>query len=812
MSFHADAFRRPSINCEPIYSWIWDAPADETGVRNRMYEMYDNGIRALYIIPEPKDFRPSTMTTTMSPEYMSEDFMHLMRVVSDTAEKLGMSLWLYDEGGWPSGSVCTQINQRRPDLARKVILSSSFRLSAGVCYHPSDKHADFLAAFIQINNEEPVRVTDSYTGAKPFMVTEFRTKALVSQSAELTYNTDIADPDTGRLFIEMTHEKYRATLSDQFGLLIPVMFNDEPGLNPNPWTPGLDQLFMEKYGYDMCDYLPWITRQLKWKTDAQRQAIIDYRMLICELLLKNFFLPIRCWCEKNNLSSAGHLNGEHMADFLIYDIHTYGNPLEILRSYHIPGVDAIWGQIRPGNNSSDPCVPFFPRLASSAARQMGNDLALTESMAVYGDGSTPDMIRYVIGFQAVRGINLFNLMNMAYGDEGVYGLVERPVFKSCKPGFAHLRELNRYLARLSYLGQLGPTDTHAALYLPVNDLLVGESADSYHQLGNELEALHIDFDIVDDAILRRAVLENGCLRVGIAAYSRIYIPEGARIPDDVKKKIMPFLIGDDVAVFHCSQPLLRGQKRVLPDGSVICMIFNEDDKPVEDMIDLLDPRPAYLLSLTDGNIYAAPGDRQRISLESGETAVYLLTDKPVETNVQLSEKAWELSLETFTLSRVKQFLITPEGISARTIQEEAKPIRLGVGWAEHYGWEFSGEAIYRCTVDLLEDPKPGDRYELDLGTVEYTADVTINGYPVGIAALSPYKILLTNDQLARHSVIEIKVANTAANQCVSADFRSFWPERAIGPYHEKQLVFEREVLGGGLIGPVFLRKMNSDVI
>lgn len=61
-----------------------------------------------------------------------------------------------------------------------------------------------------------------------------RTKALVSQSAELTYNTDIADPDTGRLFIEMTHEKYRATLSDQFGLLIPVMFNDEPGLNPNP--------------------------------------------------------------------------------------------------------------------------------------------------------------------------------------------------------------------------------------------------------------------------------------------------------------------------------------------------------------------------------------------------------------------------------------------------------------------------------------------------------------------------------------------------------------------------------------------------
>ena len=70
----------------------------------------------------------------------------------------------------------------------------------------------------------------------------------------------------------------------------------------------------------------------------------------------------------------------------------------------------------------------------------------------------------MIGFRGGTRYQSVQPDDMAYGDEGVYGLVERPVFKSCKPGFAHLRELNRHLARLSYLGQLG-------LLIPMRHLL-----------------------------------------------------------------------------------------------------------------------------------------------------------------------------------------------------------------------------------------------------------------------------------------------------------------------------------------------------
>ena len=55
---------------------------------------------------------------------------------------------------------------------------------------------------------------------------------------------------------------------------------------------------------------------------------------------------------------------------------------------------------------------------------------------------TFDEIRYVLNFQAVRGINLFNLMETSYAQNGAYTLVERPVFSENKPGFKNLNNFS----------------------------------------------------------------------------------------------------------------------------------------------------------------------------------------------------------------------------------------------------------------------------------------------------------------------------------------------------------------------------------
>jgi len=75
-----------------------------------------------------------------------------------------------------------------------------------------------------------------------------------------------------------------------------------------------------------------------------------------------------------------------------------------LRYVQVPGVDAIWRQIWPGT------VADFPKRPSSSAHLNGHPRAFSESYAVYGRGLTLEQAKWVMDFQFVRGINLFENM------------------------------------------------------------------------------------------------------------------------------------------------------------------------------------------------------------------------------------------------------------------------------------------------------------------------------------------------------------------------------------------------------------------
>ena len=73
--FDPAAFENPSAFASPVYSWVWNSPISEELIMEQLDEMQEEGIRAFYIIPEPKEFRPATMRTTMEPEYLKDEFL-----------------------------------------------------------------------------------------------------------------------------------------------------------------------------------------------------------------------------------------------------------------------------------------------------------------------------------------------------------------------------------------------------------------------------------------------------------------------------------------------------------------------------------------------------------------------------------------------------------------------------------------------------------------------------------------------------------------------------------------------------------------
>ena len=233
-----------------------------------------------------------------------------------------------------------------------------------------------------------------------------------------------------------------------------------------------------------------------------------------ELFRANYMRPIHDWCRRNGVRFTGHLDIDHMTDGCM--AHGYGTVLQQLREFDVPGVDVIWRQIDIPKDGKPACYEgngFFERFASSAAAQTGGTLAVTESFGVYGASLTGKLARFVILHQLARGVNVFNFMCLSYTPKNALALVERPEYVEEMPGFFHLRGLNDFTARASWLMQLGAPAARAALYFPARDIWAGgtrakNAIDGFERLGQALERAQVDFDILDEEGLRASAVEE----------------------------------------------------------------------------------------------------------------------------------------------------------------------------------------------------------------------------------------------------------------------------------------------------------------
>jgi hypothetical protein len=793
----------PPSRYSACYVWAWNAKITRDETERQIGEMLKAGIKAFCIIPEPKEFRPTSMKTYLEPEYLSEEYFDAVKYAVDVAARHRMTVWLYDEGGWPSGGACRRVNRSTPGLLRKRITVSEKTAEEGQVYRPPEdtEHSFYLAAF---DEKTGMRIRDGHLFTEKTQIVEYFSSCISDD-----YLTDIADKRTTDQFIRLTHEGYARSLRGYFGNVVPLIFDDEPALEHLAWTPGLAEGFKTKFGYDILDYLPYITERVDGTKDNERKANRDYRMYLGELFRENFLVPIREWCRKNNIASAGHLNLDDTTWGFVYRM-SYGSPLSSLRRFDIPGIDVIWRQIWRGKGH------FFARFASSAASQIGKNEALAEMLAVYGDGLTLSDMRRLANLLAVRGINLFNLFGMSYGKKGCLCLIERPVFDPSKPGFYMLKRLNDTLARISYIMHMGKPDIDTALYLPVEDILRGgeearRAAEAFDEKGRMLEAQQIDFDIVDDEFIANAEIKDGLLCGGNAAYSRIEIPECSHIPTETAEKLKKLKMTPLKPVIKCRSSDILARKRRLPSGDSIVYIVNAGESAFFDRAEVYDTGECFVIDAENGTIKPiqtvqdGEGTFVTLNIPAGEECILLFTADS-EFMAAVPQEIPEFVVRTYTLDRfeaavVKECTITEDGIAVEEKNSEGRQIRLG-SWHELVGPAFSGEVIYRTKILLDDMPSPDSRYILDPGKIEYAAEIYADREFCGICGFD-------NDTVeifprGREIEIEIKTANTFANQCVSVDLFALWDAASVGPYHLRSIEFEKESKGGGLFGPVRL--------
>ncbi len=800
--FEINRFITPDVSCAPVYIWVWNDICTREIIDLQLAEMLKLGIRAFYILPEPKEFRPDSMPTNLTPDYLSPEYFELCDYATQKGKALGMQCWIYDEGGWPSGGACGKVLKDHPEYARQTLEFSEHSFSAGDVYNKTTP--DILAAFLSDNEI----IEEGYIFTEDTVVTEYFIEKEISGNYPDLLNKDATD-----YFINITHEKY--VLHEN----VTTVFTDEPKAPAGAFNKELAEKYEAMYGESILPHLPLLAERVA-VTEENIHILHRWYDLCSQMFCDNFLLPCKNWANEHGMAFTGHMDKDHEPLGCINGGGNF-NLMRALRCFDIPGVDVIWRQLYPENrttNKDDLTAynGYFPRYASSAAAQNGTKLAMSEIFGVAGPGLTYDIMRYTVGYQAVRGINIFNLFNFPLGRKGALLAQELPVFTENQVYYGDLSQFNRYMERLSYISALGERVCETGLYYPVHDFHGGLKAEviakEFDSLGRTLEDMMVDFDIVDDDVLKASEgIEDGFICIGNASYKNIIIPENAFIPKDTQKVLDQFIKGGG-RVSHCLSDLppvikvegtgLRAMHRKTKNAQIFCL-FREAGENGDYQIHLPISK-GYLLDLENGALQRLETENNilKLSLAIGETAVILLTDEVLdaETKKKFSNK-FHITNE-FLFRKELELSCDESGFQNIKHSDKAIPVSLG-DWSGLIGSAYSGSGVYETSFTLPAE-KVGKEGALDLGDVRFTAQVYLNGKLLGASLMPPYRLAIPADVLDKENKLKIVVTNTSANWYVNTDYFDKWKTEELSPYFEAELDFAKDFVSGGLYGPVTL--------
>ena len=481
-----------------------------------------------------------------------EDFT---RVLGE-AKKLGMSLWLYDERGYPSGNAGGQTMEGHPEWeARGLMIAQAESRGGAVALDcpPGDlfRAAAFpvkegrldLAGAVDLGPHVAERKLswNAPEGLWRVMaITEGPlyegTHAQVSLCDKLPY-VNLLMPEPTARFLELTHGAYAARLGDDLGQWFVSTFTDEPSLmslymRPQPWSvlpwaPNLPGEFERRRGYPLAPAVP----HLVWGGGAEAAKIRhDFWKTVGELVSENYFGQIQEWCAKHRIRSGGHLLLE---EAILTHVPLYGDFFACLRRLDAPSMDCL--------TSIPSEVPWqVGRLVSSAAGLCGREVTMSESsdhsQHWRPEGDTRP--RRLVTEAEVRG-SLNRLLV-----SGITTFTSYYTFNGLTP--EELVRLNEWTGRCGAMLKGGvqvadtavlyPAETMAARFLPSRDWVRDAPAgarqvqETYDIASRALYLSGRDFTYVDGRALAEAEVRDGTLRAGGMAWRVVVLPCADTLP------------------------------------------------------------------------------------------------------------------------------------------------------------------------------------------------------------------------------------------------------------------------------------------
>lgn len=610
-----ELFKNPT--CEyrgtPFWAWNSDLKAEELCRQIEVFKKMGLGGFHMHV------------RTGMSTNYLSDEFMSLIKCCCEKADKEHMLAWLYDEDRWPSGAAGGLVTKDEEYRARCLLMTTEpcdnnggdiefldSRAEGGrngkgwliACYDIVLDENGYLKSYKSISENEEARGTKWYAYLKIHAPSPWYNNQ--------TY-LDTLNPKAVQRFVEVTHERYKQVIGEHFGGVVPAIFTDEPQFTRKkvldnstdkddilmPWTDNLPETYKEQYGDDIIATLPEIFWELPdGKVSLTRYHYHDH---ISERFAEAFADVCGSWCRENGIALTGHMMEEPS---LHSQTAALGDAMRSYRGFDLPGIDML-------------CANFeftTAKQAQSAVHQYGREGMLSELYGV--TGWDYDFRGYKLhgDWQACLGVTIRvpHLSWYAMGGEAKRDYPASIHYQS--PWWEEFSYLEDHFARVNTAMTRGKPVVKVGVIHPVESFwlhwgpndktaLMRENMDEkFQNLTSWLLKGSIDFNFISESLLPSLCEKASApLKVGEMAYDAVIVPDCETLRASTLERLEAFRNAGGKLIFLGNAPALidgipSEKGKALYDNSVVLPYDREK------LLTTLDDNRTVTLRLANGRL------------------------------------------------------------------------------------------------------------------------------------------------------------------------------------------------------------------
>jgi len=488
--------------------WFWNKVPNKDETRSQIQALAEIGYAGLGILPA---FPQNEM------KFMSPEFLEQYKYAADVAKEFGLKLCLYDEYWFPSGSAGGLLKEKHSEhLCKRLDMvqatpdehgSVSLTLPEGLLMGSVEMNTKtFARRNITASVKDGVLTWQQPAGdSDPYLIMAF--VCVLDGQRNLV---DYLEPESVRVFVELTYAAYQRAMPEHFGTTIDSAFHDEPMLytpgDGRAWTPRFNEYFEARFGYDPVPLYPAMFMEMGPDTVSARNALFGFR---ATLMSEGFVKTITDWLEPYGIPLTGHPDQEE----IVNPTGIIGDMIKFYEYQPIVGLDQIF---KYGRGS---CMY---KLVASAAANYDRHLVMTEVYGAMPNMPAEILYKEVLD-QTAKGVNMFVPHAVWYEADPKKSRVVPPELSHRTPPYAaELPKYNEFVGRIhTLLQQSGTTVADIAILYPIESLQgsyhfggplsayeggVSGAADNYMRLGEYFSlVLRRDF-----FYLHPETLQNRC--------------------------------------------------------------------------------------------------------------------------------------------------------------------------------------------------------------------------------------------------------------------------------------------------------------